>query len=263
MENELSANPTKSYNLMWIPPTYPLQRELFTQPMSEKTATNIKRIAKQNLGADVQLWIDSKRMSNSQMRWLEKMVGNHSSHNLSLQDLRDLSEYHNWQFYNQPDKNPFWRLDKNSLIWRQVDTARLLVCIRDNHDQVFYSDADVTNLVVNSDEVQDKLKKHGMLVMGDISCMGYPYYENGLFGFDERRRDFFKILYDQTLTDVVQKERNGYSTFVDFINGELRYKEKIDTKEIIFSAKFDGTQAIHQERKSVQEHCILGSLYQI
>ena len=123
-------------------------------------------IAKRNPNVDVKLWVDSKRMTNTQMKWVRNTVGECSSHNMSLLDLRTIPEYNNHYFYNQPDNSPNWRLDKHSLIWRQVDAARILACLQGDYDQVFYSDADITNLRVDSDEVQGRLTRHGIILNG-------------------------------------------------------------------------------------------------
>ncbi len=192
---EVARSPTKAYNLLWIAPTFTASGEEFRQPIPDQTIENMYGIAGINPTTDIHLWIDSRRMTDAQTGWLEKMIGNCQSSNMTLHDFRSVPEYNNHSFYNQPDNSPNWRLDKNSLIWRQVDAARILACLRSGQDQVFYSDADVTNLVVDSDEVQSKLKKHGIILAGAVDeKSGYPWYENQLFGFDGRKRGFFSVI---------------------------------------------------------------------
>ena len=119
-------------------------------------------IAKRNHTVDVQIWIDSKRMTGAQERWLENIVKRYPGNNLRLFDLRSIPEYEANPFFDQPD-DPHDADYKHSMIWRQVDTARILVCLQGNHDQVFYSDIDISNLNINSDEIQDKLRKHKVI----------------------------------------------------------------------------------------------------
>lgn len=246
---EVAESPTKAYNLLWIAPTFPASGEEFRQPIPDQTIENMYGIAGRNPITDVQLWIDSKRMTDTQMGWLEEMVGNCQYGNMALRNFRDVPEYGNNSLYNQPDNSPNWRFDKHSLIWRQVDAARILACLQSAHDQVFYSDADITNLVVDSNEVQSRLKKHGIILAGAVDeKSGYPWYENQLFGFDARKRGFFRALYSRTLQDVAMKRENGYGSYLDLINSELKGREGIDTREIVFQARFDGTVALHPKR---------------
>ena len=247
---DVASSLTKAYNLLWIAPTFPVSGEEFRQPIPDQTIEDMYGIAERNPTSGVQLWIDSRRMTNTQLGWLERMIGNCQSENMTLRDFRDVSEYDNHPLYNRPDDSPNWRLDKHSLIWRQVDAARIIACLHSNHDQVFYSDADVTNLVLDSDEVQSRMGKHGIILAGAVDeKSGYPWYENQLFGFDGRKRDFFRQLYDRTLRDVVTKGENGYGSYIDLINSELKERERIDTREIVFQARFDGTVALHPKRE--------------
>lgn len=246
---EVASSPTKAYNLLWIAPTFSASGEEFRQPIPDKTIENMYGIAGRNSTTDVQLWIDSRRMTDTQIGWLEEMIRNCPSSNMALRNFRDVLEYENNPLYNKADNSPNWRFDKHSLIWRQVDTARILACLQSGQDQVFYSDADVTNLVVDSDEVQSRLRKHGIIVAGAVDeKSGYPWYENQLFGFDARKRGFFRALYNRTLQDVAMKKENGYDSYIDLINSELKGREGIDTRDIVFQARYDGTVALHPKR---------------
>ncbi|MBU1136077.1 MAG: hypothetical protein ABIG37_02270 [Nanoarchaeota archaeon] len=245
----VAESPTKAYNLLWISPHFPTSGEEFRQPIPDQTIENIYGIAERNPNTDVQLWIDSRRMTDAQIGWLEKIIGKSSSINMVLHDFRNVPEYNNHSLYNQPDDSPNWRFDKHSLIWRQVDAARILACLQSGQDQVFYSDADVTNLIVDSDEVQSRIKKHGIILAGAVDeKSGYPWYENQLFGFDSRKRDFFRLLYNRTLNDIAVKGEKGYGSYIDLINSELKGREGIDTRDIVFQARYDGTVAIHPKR---------------
>ena len=242
---------TQAYNLLWIRPNFAERGEQFRQPILSKTIENIRIIAEQNSNVDVRLWVDSKRMSEAQMQWLKDMVGETLSGNMSLQDLRTIPEYNSHYLYNQTETSRDWQLDKHSLVWRQVDAAKILVCLQGEYDQEFYSDADVVNLRVNSKEVQSRLRKHGIILGGGIGDSGYAWYENQSFGIDRRGRSFFRTLYDRTVREVMRGE-NGYGSYIDLINSELKGKMGIDTKEIVFQSRYDGTVALHPEGNNQQ-----------
>lgn len=237
---------SQAYNLLWIRPDFAEQGEAFRQPIPSKTVENMRGIAERNSGVDVRLWVDSRRMSESQMQWLKNMIRETPSGNVFLQDLRSIPEYNNHHLYNQGETTREWRFDKHSLVWRQVDAARILVCLQGDYDQEVYSDADVTNLEVNSEEVQSRLVKHGIILGGGIGDSGYAWYENQLMGIDKRGRNFFRALYDRTMREVMRGE-NGYGAYIDLINSELKGKMGIDTREIVFQSRYDGTVALHPE----------------
>ena len=263
----MSEDLTKAYNLMWIPPR-PYVSSMdgdgnFCQPIPDKTVKNVLAIAERNQKVDVRLWVDSRRIVGEQRQWLENMVGDCHSNNMSLLDLQSIADYRDEPLYNQPDTNLFWRSEKHSLIWRQVDAARILACLESDFDQVFYSDADITNLVVDSPEVQRKLEKQGVIISaGYFTLDGKLCIENGLFGFDGRKREFFRKLYDQTVRDAVNNKLNGYLTYIHLIN-ELEWKDKIDKKEIIFFASYDETRASHpgQDKKEIIEAGFFGESF--
>lgn len=239
----------QAYNLLWIRPNFSERGEQFRQPMPSKTVENMRGIAERNPNVDVRLWVDSKRITEAQMQWLRDMVKECPSGNMSLLDLRTIPEYNNHHFYDQPDTSRDWRSDKHSLIWRQVDAAKILVCLQGDYDQELYSDADVTNLRINSEEVQGRLARHGIILGGGIGDSGYAWYENQLFGCDRRGRSFFRSLYDRTIREVMRGE-NGYGSYIDLINSELKGKLGIDTREIVFQSRYDGTVALHPEGQS-------------
>jgi hypothetical protein len=247
---------TQAYNLLWLSPDFAtfakieyfeipgLSSSEFHKPIPPKTVENIQNIAKQNPEVDVRLWIDSKRLTQEQRDWLENMVSQSELKNLVIHDLRTISEYCSTPLFNKSDDSPYWRADKKSLIWRVVDTARILASLQGDYDQSFYSDADITNLRVNSDEVQQALSNHGCIVSGwaDEKSRGM---ENQLFGFNKVNKDLFRSLYEQTLHDVEYTFENGYPTFISFIRHEILEKRGVDMKEIVFRIGHDGTCAMH------------------
>ena len=231
---------------MWLSPSFAVENAVgqFVQPIPTKTVENINKIAELNQGVDIKLWVDSRRLTSEQIDWLKELSEACPSKNLIISDLRTIPEYNNYYLFNSPDANPDWRLDKHSLIWRQVDAARILACLQGNYDQSFYSDADITNLDVNSKEIQNRIAKHGVVLSGGISN-GDAFYENQMFGFEGKQKDSFKLLYNRTLAEIQLKRENGYGAYIGFINAELKDKAGIDTKEVVWSPEYDGTVALH------------------
>jgi len=94
------------------------------------------------------------------------------------------------------------------------------------------------------------INNHGIILNGAVDeKSGYPWYENGFFGFDGRRRGFFRQLYHLTLRDVATKGKNGYWSYIDLINRELKGREGIDTREIVFKAGYDRAVVLHPKRE--------------
>lgn len=256
--HEVSPKPVQTYNLVWLTPrfvtsqpegapVYPLFRPETTQNMLD--------IARRNPGVDVRIWVDSQRHSSKQLGWLEAQTA--KANNLSALDLRDLREFRDTPFYSEEDQAN-WRADKTSLIWRQVDAARLLVCREDlgnSIDQTFYSDMDINNLTVNSPQVQKPLQKHGLIVAGIFyeSFLGSSEarhafsLENSVLGFTKNRSDFVNELYQSTVEDVTKNNQNGYYSLIVLATKRLRIAERVDLKEAIFPFKSDGTQAMHPD----------------
>ena len=70
----VAESPTKVYNLLWVSPTFPVPGEQFWQPVPSPTVENMQGIADRNQNVDVQLYVDSRRLTDAQMGWLEKMM---------------------------------------------------------------------------------------------------------------------------------------------------------------------------------------------
>ncbi len=237
---------TKAYNLMWVAPRLPPKDGVFYQPIPAKTVENMGGIAERNRGVDVRLWVDSQRVTEAQMEWMRGITAEFSCQNLSLCDLRTLDDYNREPLYSQPDTNPNWRIFKGSLIWKQVDAARILACLHcleKGYEQAVYSDADITNLVVDSKDVQHKLRKYGIIISGSDRLV----YENGLFGFSKTKQEWCRQLYEETVKSFSgDLNRNGYSAFSDWITEHAR-RGDINMRTILFYPKFDGTEARHNE----------------
>lgn len=146
--------------------------------------------------------------------------------------------------FNNGEYSSNWRdSQKNSLIWRQVDVAKVLISLQGDFDQVFFADIDFASLIVNSSDVQTMLKKHGILFRGFLH-EDKANFENQLWGFTKERRGFFERLYVNTLQSA-HDGLNGYHAFIDQIKGDLENEEGIDTKDICFVGEHDGSSAYH------------------
>ena len=67
--------------------------------------------------------------------------------NVQLKDLRSIPEYDKEPLYNEAETDPHWRDGgQASLIWRQVDAAKILVSLQGNYDQTFFADLDHAHL---------------------------------------------------------------------------------------------------------------------
>lgn len=213
-----------SYNLLWIPNG---RGRIIPQEYLE----NLSLIANQNANHDVRFWIDSQRITSPEMSRLEKAVDESQARNISLQDLREIPEYQNEPLFSRYDYG--LTKEKHSLVWQQVDAARILACLQGNYDQSFYSDLDIINLKIDSDEVQEKMKKYGVVLCG----LENGRLENGLFGFDKRRTELFQNVYGAVLEKTKKFNENGYSVHI----GLLRKALQNELNEIIFIPKWSHT----------------------
>jgi len=119
------------------------------------------------------------------------------------------------------------------LIYRQVDAARILASLQGDYKQNFYSDLDIINLVIDSDEIQNKINSSG-IILGDASGISV---ENGFFGFDVKRYNLFQSLYQETLRYIFKTKKNGFVPFISFFD-KLIKEEDIELEEIIFKYEF-------------------------
>lgn len=238
----------KAYNLLWISPTWKdvAHQQRTFQPIRDSIMVNIQDIARQNPLADVRLWVDSVRMNTRQRGWLADTLEASTGNNLSIRDLRDIPHYRTEPLYQDEDKSN-WRNDcmKVSPIWRQVDAAKVLIGLQGDYVQSFYSDLDVSDLVIESEEVQRKLSEKGLLLRG-LKHEGKINWENQLFGFNERGREFFERLYKKTL-EYGYKGLNGYHALLDQSSTSIM---EGDREKIAFIPSFNiACNAVHPGTK--------------
>ena len=234
------------YHVMWYgSPIFPNPDEQSRQPISETHIKYIHKIARNNSKSDIRFCFDSKRYTKAQLEWLENEMSDLP--NIILFDLRDIPEYENEPLYDQPDKSSDLRSNKNSMLWRQVDTARFLASLHsfkeyyssNSEVQIFYADLDVSNLLLDSEEVQKIIGEYGILLGAVLDTKtGRAWYANGAFGFDKRMFPFFELLYKKTLEHTKTKGKNGYIPYIEAIKKLQR--DGLDPKNIVYPLKFFG-----------------------
>lgn len=220
--------PTIAYNMVWIN-----KGNLGDPLLSPNILENLERVADYNPTTDMRFWIDSYRTSPQQATELSSALGSR----YEVLDLQDICAYRQAPLFAQRGESDPWE-GKHSLIWRQVDTARLLTLREGDYDQTFYADLDIANLVTRSHKVQSTLREHGMIVSGNLNGRE-AWYENQLFGFTKEKRNILELLYKETLQATSEKSENGYRTLVEFLrcHPEMSFSG-IDRKAITFNPIF-------------------------
>jgi hypothetical protein len=210
------------------------------EPLPLKYLDNVRKAGLNNPGAEIVLWVDSKRLTQKQMDFIQQTIEDERP-NVHLKDLRSIPAYNQEPLYNEVETNPEWRnCGQTALIWRQVDAAKVLVSLQGKFDQSFFSDLDHAHLAINSDEVQGMLNKHGLMIgSSSDSCVSV---ENQLWGLTPRRREFFETYYETSLT-CAYKGQNAWRDLVTKVDKELQKKEGIPLDEICLRIRDDGTRA--------------------
>lgn len=230
------------YNLLWLKPKFKIPEGLRVDPMPSEVCENIVLISNQNSRSDVLLWIDSRQIVGWQHEWISKLINLTQTRNLQIRDLNEIPEYASNELFERQDESSRWRKDKHALIWRQVDVAKILVCLQGNYEQTFYSDTDVVNLSIESQEIQGVLGKFGFIVGGIVFRGGFEATENQAFGFDRTYKNVFEDVYSLTLQEA-QNGRNGYLAFRHVIEGKMVGYGS----EVVFKCRYNSPHARHLE----------------
>lgn len=241
-------------NFIWINLDFPSPQESadmpFQRPMPPEYLASVQQAGTHNPDTQVKLWIDSKRLTDVQKKFLQEQLSG-GPDNVALADLRDIAAYDREALYNKPEKSRFWRDDKKSLIWRQVDAAKVLICLQGHFDQVFFVDVDLANFKTGDEALQKKLGAHGIFVNQGPD---YPLIENQMWGFDRaRRQDFFEALYKETLRQAYKGE-NGWMSLVNMVDDKLCASrasggEGIYLYDIVHATKESGLRAHHPDHR--------------
>ncbi|MFN7112994.1 MAG: hypothetical protein ACK4PK_01390 [Alphaproteobacteria bacterium] len=241
-------------NFIWINLDFPSPKTAaalpFQRPMPPQYIDSIINAANHNPDTQIKLWIDSKRLTQEQRLFLQEQLSAGSA-NAALSDLRDIPAYDREALYNKPETSRFWRDDKKSLIWRQVDAAKVLICLQGNFDQVFFADADLAGFKTSDEALQKKIRTHGIFVNQGPD---YPLIENQMWGFDSaRRRPFFEALYKDTLKQAYKGE-NGWMSLVNMVDQMLCASkqsggEGIYLYDIVHFTRESGLRAHHPDHR--------------
>jgi hypothetical protein len=238
---------SQALNFLWLNLDLPAPPDpedgSIREPLPRKYVESIRRAGKDNPNADVMLWVDSKRLTRRQMEFLKAAL-EEGRPNVHLKNLRALNKYRHNPLYNERESNANWRNGgKHSLIWRQVDAAKVLISLQGDYDQTFFCDLDYARLPIGGKEIQGMLQKHHFMVgSGDNSCKSS--IENQLWGFERSRKPFFESYYEAALQKAAEGE-NAWGVLCDKVRGELHDKEGIPLPEICFPFANDGSQAEH------------------
>ncbi len=211
--------PSQVLNFLWLNLDLPAKPDpedgTIRRPLPEKYIKNMRAAGKAHRKAEVDLWVDSQRLTEKQMAYLKAAVEDGLS-NVHVKDLRGIPAYDQERLYNQAEKDPNWRSNQSTVIWRQVDAAKILISLQGKFDQTFFADMDKAHLDIGSKEVQERLKNPGMFIGSG--------YENQLWGFDRgKRRQFFEEYYADALK-VAYKGDNAWSTLLNKVMYDLEAK---------------------------------------
>jgi len=236
---------SQALNFLWLNLDFPAKPDpedgSIREPLPLRYVENIRKAGGANPGADIVLWVDSMRLTERQLVFLQESL-EQDRPNVRLRDLRSIRDYRRQPLYNQPETNPDWRRgSKHSLIWRQVDAAKILISLQGDYDQSFFCDLDYSHLPINGEKIQGMLGKHSFMV-GSGSDSSTTGIENQLWGFARSRRPFFETYYETAL-ERAEKGFNAWSSLCDKVRLELHKKEGIPLEEICFPASNDGTMA--------------------
>lgn len=232
------------FNFLWlnldIPPKPDPGDGTIREPLPLKYIANARKAALENPATDILLWVDSKRLTEKQFFFLQESLSEDIP-NIHLKDLRSIPGYAREALYDMPETNPNWRNGgQTSVIWRQVDAAKVLISLQGDYDQSFFADLDHAHLGINSKQVQDMLDKRGLMI--GSAGEGYHSVENQLWGFNRSRREFFETYYVTALKDAYSG-RNAWNSLVSKVDKELLKRERLSIEEVVLPIGGDGTSA--------------------
>jgi len=248
----------QALNFLWINLEFPAKPHPYADkgyiynPIPSEYIENMQKAAKTNSDADVFLWVDSKRLTPLQYQWLKATIAP-----VKLQDLRSIPEYNKEVLYNQGDNNTTWREDagKKSIIWQQVDAAKILIALQGKYVQSFFVDMDHAHIKLNNAEVQKRINKYGFLIgQEDINPPPFIHnmseslrenigtIENQFFAITPRSKLLFKALYKETIKTAHKEGDNGWLVFKTKFE-QLIYKKKTTKNKVAYTLDAEGSPA--------------------
>ncbi len=127
---------TQVLNFLWLNLDLPAPPDpedgSIRQPLPAHYIDSVREAGKRHRNAEVDLWVDSQRLTPKQMAYL-KVSLEQDLKNVHLKDLRGILAYDSERLYNEAEKDSGWRddCDQASLIWRQVDAAKILISLQE------------------------------------------------------------------------------------------------------------------------------------
>ncbi len=240
-KDESGEGKSKVLNFLWLNLDLPAPPDpedgTIRQPLPEEYIKNVRSAGKAHPAAEIDLWVDSKRLTERQMVYLKYAVEN-GMKNVHLKDLRSIPEYDKEKLYNKAETDPNWRNTYFSTIWLQVDAAKILISLQGDFGQHFFADMDHYHLDIESEQVQKMIGQHGLMIGSAYG--GGASIENQLWGFDQTRRKFFEQ-YCATALKQAYKGNNGYEPLLDKVYGGLaKGKNAIPVSEICLPIESKG-----------------------
>ncbi len=239
---------SKVLNFLWLnlelpPPPDPADGKI-RAPLPAKYIGNVRKAGKKHPAAEIDLWVDSKRLTERQMAYLKESIEK-GMQNVHLKDLRSIPAYDKENLYNKGETDQKWRdCGQTSLIWRQVDAAKVLVSLQGNFDQTFFADLDHAHLDIDGHKVQDRLKENGLLIGSMSRFKMFTSVENQLWGFDRSRRGFFEDYHAKALKCAYYGD-NAWSALVYKVHNDLECAEGKSLKRICLPIGSDLSSAKH------------------
>ncbi|TAL39137.1 MAG: hypothetical protein EPN97_02965 [Alphaproteobacteria bacterium] len=235
---------SQAVNFLWINLDLPAPPDpedgSVRQPLPQRYIANVRGAAAARPDAQFLLWMDSKRLTPRQWEFLQGSLEDELP-NAHLKDLRSIPAYDHESLYNEGETNPKWRdSGQRSLIWRQVDAAKILISLQGKYDQTFFADLDHAHLDIDSEKVQRMLFKNGLMIgSSGSSCLSI---ENQLWGFVPARRKFFEEYYKTGLKSA-HKGSNAWNDLVCKVDKELIGRENLKMTDICLPIDGDNTSA--------------------
>lgn len=218
----------------------------FLLPMPANYIEAACRASHNNPNADVHLWMDFERLNTDQIAYMRQRFQEQGGPNLELKNLRDITTYRSENLYNLNNASHTWRRQlKHEVIWRQVDAAKILICLQgDQYEQTFFADLDFAALIIEDPFLQNTIQKHGLLVRAEIDLKTrMTILENQAWGFTRKRASLFEVIYRQTLMNAYDGY-NGHAAYIDHIGALAKY-ENFDIRDLVYFGFHDKTQAYH------------------
>lgn len=149
------------------------------------------------------VWIDKNHMDQISSYFAASHLYIRGTSNIELRDLNEIKRYQDLETFNMTSSG-------FRQVWARADLARLLAmeyCLDTlEADETFYSDFDVGDIAIYSEEALMAIEKNGLVFGATI----HGRLENGYFGFSKSEpTKFLSDLINKTIDDAYRGD-NGY-----------------------------------------------------